>query len=79
MGVYLNNKSAYTLYKSEAGRQAQDLFGTLKISASEEYEKHLNQYSVIQISMNELERVWKMLSVSCASHLVENLSQIYEA
>ncbi len=78
MGVYLNNKSVYTLYKSEAGRQA-DLFGTLKISASEEYEKHLNQYSVIQISMNELERVLKMLSVSCASHLVENLSQIYEA
>ena len=28
---------------------------------------------------DDLERVLKMLSVSCASHLVENLSQIYEA
>ena len=103
MGVYLNNKSAYTLYKNEIGRQyfvdksmlleelfpmvqtgnnhicitrprrfdksvmanmiaaffskgrqARDIFGTLKISGSKEYKKHINQYSVIQISMNEL-------------------------
>lgn len=35
-------------------KQSRDLFGTLKISESKEYKKHLNQYAVIHISFNEL-------------------------
>lgn len=103
MGVYLNNKTAYTLYKNEANQPyfvdkslmlnelfplvctgnnhicitrprrfgksvmanmiasffskaepSDDIFETLKISASKEYHRHLNQYAVIHISFNEL-------------------------
>lgn len=35
-------------------KPADDIFRMLKISASKEYRKHLNQYSVIHISFNEL-------------------------
>ena len=37
------------------------------------------KYIYQKVYMHALERVWKMLSVRCASHFVENLSQIYEA
>ena len=103
MGVYLNSKSAYTLYKNEIEQpyfvdktqmleelfplvrtgnnhicitrprrfgktvmtnmvasffskacDAHDLFQLLRISQSSDYKDYLNQYSVIQISFNEL-------------------------
>ncbi|MDO5406291.1 MAG: AAA family ATPase [Eubacteriales bacterium] len=103
MGVYLNSKSAYTLYKNETeqpyfvdktlmlkelfplvrtgnnhicitrprrfgktvmanmiasffskARDAHDVFDALQIARFPEYEEYLNQYSVIQISFNEL-------------------------
>lgn len=103
MGIYLNSKTAYTLYKSEAEKpyfvdksrmlkelfplvetgnnhicitrprrfgktvaanmiaaffskacNAGDIFDSLQIAQSKEYEKYRNQFSVIHISFNEL-------------------------
>lgn len=105
MGMYLNSKSPYTLYKSECanpyfidktnllcelfpyvkqgqkclcitrprrfgktvmanmigaffgkGKNADDIFDSLKISQNFDYQNHLNQYHVITISFNELPR-----------------------
>jgi len=103
MGIYLNSRSAYTLYKSETEKpyfvdksklleelfplvqtgnnhicitrprrfgktvmanmiasffsktyDAQDIFQSLQIAKSEEYDKYRNQFPVIHISFNEL-------------------------
>ena len=103
MGIYLNSKTAYTLYKSETEKpyfvdksrmlkelfpmvetgnnhicitrprrfgktvaanmiaaffskacNAADIFDSLQIAQSREYEKYRNQFSVIHISFNEL-------------------------
>lgn len=103
MGIYLNSRTAYTLYKSETekpyfvdksklleelfplvqtgnnhicitrprrfgktvmanmigaffskAQDAQDIFQTLQIAKAKDYAKYRNQFSVIQISLNEL-------------------------
>lgn len=105
MGIYLNSRSAYTLYKSETEKpyfvdktkmleelfplvqtgnnhicitrprrfgktvmanmiasffskacNAQDIFQSLRIAQSEEYDKYRNQFPVIHISFNEFGR-----------------------
>ena len=105
MGIYVNSKNAYALYKKETlkpyfvdksllleelfplveegshylcvtrprrfgktvmanmiasffskGYKADDIFGKLKISCKDAYEKHRNQYTVIHIMLNDLPR-----------------------